>query len=126
MLDNTPSTPIASVYIARPALALSPSCPRLLVLYSMSSDSTVSTFQREKASAKGKVSAVKKFSTAMSLTKKPQKHSRLSDVLGRSADIMEMASTIGAAAPVPWISAAINAGIKVLQVFQVSFTVNAS
>lgn len=81
---------------------------------------TTLELQREVGPRQGRVSAIRQVSSVISgLPKKQQKDSSLSDVVGRSIDTAKLVSSLGAATPVPWISAAADAVVKVLQVFQV-------
>lgn len=73
--------------------------------------------RREEGARHGTVSAIRQV-----FSKKPQKESPASDVVGRSIDLVKAVSSIGAATPVPWIGAAADAVVKILQVFQVSPT----
>lgn len=78
---------------------------------------TILRLRRQEGDHQGTVSAIRQV-----FSKKPQKEAPTSDVVGRSIDIAKAVSSIGAATPVPWISAAADAVVKVLQVFQVSST----
>lgn len=75
--------------------------------------------RRQEGAPQGTVSAFRQV-----FSKKPEKESLASDVVGRSIDLAKALKSIGVATPVPWISAAADAVVKVLQVFQVCFTVS--
>lgn len=70
----------------------------------------------------GRVSAVRQVISTTNLTKKPRKDSFLPDAVGRSIDLAKTLSSVGSLTPVPWISAAADAVVKVLQVVQVCRT----
>lgn len=70
--------------------------------------------RRQEGDHQGTVSAFRQV-----FSKKLQKESPASDAVGRCIDVANVVSSIGAATPVPWISTAADAVVKVLQVFQV-------